>query len=126
MIVAELIEQLSKYPPNASVLLAIDEGDHTADAPLSATHGSERGNIFKPLVLLKGETHRKTWGQVAWCDEDIETALQNKDHTPTPELVAAVKDTWPVRHIDDSMVEFGWDRIYAGIREVMRKTVETE
>jgi hypothetical protein len=53
------------------------------------------------------------FGCVHWTDDDLEGRFQRLNIAVTPELLTEVKER--VGHIDDGMVELGWEAIESAI-----------
>jgi hypothetical protein len=56
-------------------------------------------------------------GCVHWTDEDIRNKLEELGIGVTPSILDAAKCTYALRHIDDRMIELGWDLIELAIRD---------
>jgi hypothetical protein len=67
--------------------------------------------IGKLEQWLKEKHADDCWGIVRWCDEDIELQLKEHGITPTPGIVDDIRTSSPVRHIQDSMIDDGWNVI---------------
>ena len=59
----------------------------------------------------------KTFGEVAWCDEDIQNALDLYDYEATPEMVELVRKACD-RGLEEAMIQAGWNYIYNVIDEL--------
>jgi hypothetical protein len=62
------------------------------------------------------------FGLVSWCDDDLRTAVERAGRDPnqvTEAEMANVRETYYCRHIDDVMVEHGWDSIELALRETL-------
>ena len=111
----ELIELLKSQPPKNKVNLVVDEGERNSLGIANPSISSSEGHTF-----LHGKKPTPTWGRAAWCDEDIEKALEKYGIEASPELIKSIKNTWVCRNIADLMVEDGWEYIYMAIHEVVK------
>jgi len=59
-----------------------------------------------------------TFGHVSWCAEDIKTALKERGKPLTDDNIDAVSASYYCRHIEDSMIERGWENIYMAVEEL--------
>jgi hypothetical protein len=57
------------------------------------------------------------FGCVHWTDEDLNLKLEELNFAATPQLVTALKSGYVLRHIDDRMIERGWEVIEQAILE---------
>lgn len=68
--------------------------------------------------IEKNETH---FGIVRWCNEDIESALQDEEVEPTEELIGKVRDRLDNHWFSDFMIEHGWEYVHQTVRNVLRE-----
>ena len=64
------------------------------------------------------------WGIVRWCEDDVIGCLEDHDIEPTPENVREVKDN--LGHMEDEMIEIGWDCIDTAVWNLKWKIKEGE
>ena len=57
------------------------------------------------------------FGIVRWCDEDIESALEDQGFEPTEENVAKLHNLVDNHWFEDMMIEAGWNYIYEQIAD---------
>jgi len=116
MTVRELQEILKTCNPERNIIVSFDEGEHSKLGDDLDVWESEIGDNN---LWVNVKARNQVWGRAAWCDEDIEQALKERNIEPTPELIGAIANTWYCRHIADSMVERGWENIGFAIDDVM-------
>jgi hypothetical protein len=84
---------------------------------LKATFGSEiargarvtqAGEIAESFETCRALGH---FGCVHWTDEDLKARLEELNVPVTAEVLSKLKVSYSVRHIDDMMVERGWEVI---------------
>ena len=83
-----------------------------------------RCNGYKALIVTlpayeePRNPEKEDWfGNVRWCNEDIEYALDEHGYRPTDEAVAVIRKKCEHHSFWDGMVETGWDYINAYIDE---------
>jgi hypothetical protein len=55
------------------------------------------------------------FGCVHWTDEDVRSKAEELNLTLTEEMLDSVRSTYALRHIDDRMIEQGWEVITQAI-----------
>ena len=83
----------------------------TALKESSVTSSSELPNYFE---ACKANDH---FGCVHWTEEDLASKLRELNIPPTPEIIDDVQSSYAVRHIEDRMIERGWEAIEEAIAE---------
>lgn len=61
------------------------------------------------------------FGCVHWTEDDIENKLRELEIPITPAMIDDIKSSYAVRHIEDRMIERGWEAIVEGIGEAQVK-----
>jgi hypothetical protein len=59
-----------------------------------------------------------SFGLAVWNDADIITALTMRGVYPTAEKIAAIKENYHVRHLDDQTLVLGWNCIHTAISDL--------
>jgi hypothetical protein len=78
------------------------------------------------LSRLSDDTN---FGLAYWCDDDVRTALKRAGIDPdrvTDTEMESIRETYYCRHIDDVMVEHGWDAIEQAVQEVFESASPAE
>lgn len=57
------------------------------------------------------------FGEVRWCDEDIEVALEDNGYAKTPENIAVIRRYCDHHFFKDTMIAAGWNCINAYVWE---------
>lgn len=77
------------------------------DYLLSLLQGQRTAEASDLLVQLQNS--EDVFGVVMWSNDDIASELREQSVPDTPKNVLAVRESYIGRHIDDRMVEHGWD-----------------
>jgi len=73
----------------------------------------------RSLASLASQLSQNHFGVVIWSREDIRSKfVEANSAQPTSKQIQAILDTYQCRHIDDRMVENGWEVIEDAIRDV--------
>jgi hypothetical protein len=70
------------------------------------------------LLAWQLKTAEDVFGVTMWADDDIRSKLQEYEVPDTPENVEKVRHSYYGRHIDDRMVECGWNVLEQGVFEL--------
>jgi hypothetical protein len=78
-----------------------------------------RSGVIGRKLSTKLRTTEDVFGVVMWTDDDIKSLLEQKNLPSTRENIARVRASYFGRHIDDQMVEHGWEVLEQGVLELM-------
>lgn len=84
-----------------------------------------RCNLGESAVVIKMPSYERPYnpieddwfGIVRWHEDDIREALLNRGFEPTEEAIRCIRSKAEHHFFEDSMIETGWDLLYAFIYE---------
>jgi hypothetical protein len=84
------------------------------------TSTAQKAHIIEADEIVADEFCRinKHFGCVHWTDEDLHAKLKELEVPITPELMSILKTGYSLRHINERMIETGWDVIEESILDV--------
>ncbi len=85
------------------------------DGIVDEIHVSESGTSAACYNACKANNH---FGCVHWTDEDLQNKFHELKVSITAEVLHTVKSSYLLRHIDDRMVELGWEIIEEAIGDI--------
>ena len=84
----------------------------------------QRRSAAKPLASQL-RTAPDVFGLAMWSDEDVASALAENGMPGTPENIRAVRNSHCCRHIQDYMIERGWELLEEAISTLRHEHVNT-
>ena len=94
---------LELEPSERNFLLALLKRRRERTATALASRLRSSGDVF---------------GVVMWCDGDIASQLNEQGVEDTVDRIRVVRESYLARHIDERMVEFGWDVLEQAVSEL--------
>ena len=86
------------------------------------TRARKSGGLYcGGIAAGEKEESEKPFGIVRWYNEDIESALREREAEPTEELTDRIRDRLERHWFTDHMIEAGWDYINNVVDEELRK-----
>ena len=67
------------------------------------------------------ENRSEYFADIAWCDEDIESALEMEEKEVTEENVAKIRKALDNHFFTDWLIEQGWNYIYDVINSEIKE-----
>jgi hypothetical protein len=82
------------------------------DKSVEELHIIEAGMLLDCYYTCRSNNH---FGCVHWTDEDLQSKFRELGIPVSEEILDVVKSSYLLRHIDDRMIELGWEIIEEAI-----------